>query len=72
MSIAYRMTSAYGGIEILRIDERKGQVHWRYGGERKEHRTQLYYSATQGPYFKVNGRREYLSEYLKTYGFPAF
>lgn len=72
MSIAYKMTSAFGGIEILHIDERNGHVYWRYSKEAKEHKSQLYYSATQGKYFKINGKREYLYEFIRTYGFPAF
>ena len=66
--VAYKPTSAFGGIEVMKV---KDKVTWRYSGEKRLHESTLYYSATLGPYFKINGKREYLAEYMRTYGFKV-
>ena len=68
MAIAVKSTSAFSGIEILDIENgREDKVIWRYFGEKKKHKSIIYFTVKSGrAYFKINGRREYLDEYMRT------
>lgn len=69
-AIAFKATSAFGGISILDIDQRTMRIEWAYddmGELGKVHRSVLYSTVRSGRYyFKVNGRREYLDDYMRT------
>lgn len=69
MAIAYKSDSAFGGIEILDIEYGiNDKVVWRmnHGKPGKIHRSIIYNTVRSGrAYFKVNGRREYLDEYMR-------
>lgn len=64
--IAGKATSAWGGIEIIDIEHGINDfVIWRWSNESKLHKSRAYYDSKRGAYFKVNGRREYLDEYMR-------
>lgn len=69
MVIAVKSDSAFGGIEILDIEYGiNDKIIWRYnhGTPGKKHTSIIYYTVKSGrAYFKVNGRREYLDEYMR-------
>jgi len=69
-AIAFKATSAFDGISILDIDDREMKVEWAHdymGKLGKVHRSILYTTARSGRYyFKVNGRREYLDDYMRS------
>ena len=58
---------AYGvGIEIVGFDYGvKDYVKWRYAGEKKIRRNIVYYSSSGEPYFKSNGSKHYLNEFMR-------
>ena len=68
--IAGKAWTNTGGIAIYDIVNEYHETYvlwkWDYGGSKKErlHKSKVY---TEGerPYFKVNGRREFLDEYMK-------
>lgn len=66
-AIAFKPTSAFGGISILDIDQRTMRIEWAYddmGKLGKVHKSVLYSTVKSGRfYFKVNGRREFLDDY---------
>lgn len=66
-AIAIKMTSAFGGIAILEIDQNRMKVKWAYddmGKLGKIHASTLDSTVRSGRFFfKVNGHREYLDEF---------
>lgn len=67
-AIAVKSISAFGGIEILDIEYGVNDaVIWRtnYGTPGKTRRSRIYYTKNGRPYFKMNGHREYLDEYMR-------
>ena len=63
--IAFRGRNNYGGIEILQCDGERVVARDNYGKPERAHSAKIRYNAKGDPYFKHNGRREYLSEYLR-------
>jgi hypothetical protein len=54
---------------ILIIDVLYGiedKIVWKYSFENKIHKSKLYTTTTDRSYFLINGRREYLEEYIRT------
>ena len=41
------------------------RIAWKYSFEDKIHKTKIYTTATDRSYFLINGKREYLEEYLR-------
>lgn len=73
-AIAYKATSAFSGIEILDIEYGiNDKVIWCNtvdGKQGKKHSSIIYWTSYSGgnrsrAYFKVNGRREYLDDYMR-------
>lgn len=66
-AIAVKGMTNFGGMAIYDIDG--DYVKWGYEfGNKKEkiHTSKIYYTVSSGrPYFKVNGRREYLDEFMR-------
>ena len=54
-----------GGIEIMYADSDKVIARDNYGTPRRAHGAKVRYNAKGEPYFKHNGRREYLRDYLR-------
>ena len=53
------------GIEVLGFDYGANDyVKWRWTGEKKVHRNIVYYTTKGRPYFKNNGSRHYLDEFM--------
>lgn len=63
--IACKPCSNWGGIEILQCDSDKVLVRDNYGKPRKAHSAQIRYNAKGDPYFKHNGKREYIRDYMR-------
>lgn len=63
--IACKPMSNWGGVEILKIDDGRVVVRDNYGQPAKAHGAQVRYNAKGEPYFKHNGRREYLRDYTR-------
>lgn len=63
--IACRTKSNWGGVEILKIDNDGVVCRDNYGKPSKAHSAKIRYNAKGDAYFKHNGRREYLSEYMR-------
>lgn len=70
-AVAFKADSAFGGIAIYDIEYGiDDYVIWRYEhGESKPNKlrkSKIYYTVSSGrAYFKVNGRREYLDEFMR-------
>ena len=60
-----------GLIEIIDIEHSiEDKVVWRYVGESRIHKCEVYYGSSYGgrtswPYFNVNGRRKYLKDFMR-------
>ena len=63
--IACKPMSNWGGIEIMYADSDKVIARDNYGTPRRAHGAKVRYNAKGEPYFKHNGRREYLRDYLR-------
>ena len=63
--IAYKPMSNWGGVEILYADGDKVIVRDNYGTPRQAHSAKVRFNANGEPYFKHNGRREYIHHYLR-------
>jgi hypothetical protein len=64
-SIASKPCSNWGGIEIMDINDDRVIVRDNYGKPTKAHHSKVRYNANGDPYFKHNGRREYLRDYIR-------
>lgn len=69
--VAGKMFSAYGGIDIYDIIWQYGEQYviwrWNFGKDKERiHKSKAYMNARDGrAYFIVNGRREFLDEYMR-------
>lgn len=63
--IACKPMSNWGGIEIMYADSDKVIARDNYGTPRRAHGAKVRYNVKGEPYFKHNGRREYLRDYLR-------
>ena len=67
-TMAIRFMTPFHAIEILDVEYGiNDKIVWRYSGEKTKHKSIIYYTTkSDRAYFKVNGRREYLDEYMRT------
>lgn len=69
--VAGKMFSTYGGIDIYDTIYQYGEPYvvwrWNFGKDKERiHKSKIYTKATDGrAYFIVNGRREFLDEYMR-------
>ena len=63
--IAYKPFSNHGGVEILQCNDEHVLVRDNYGTPSKAHSSKIRFNAKGEPYFKHNGRREYMHDYLR-------
>ena len=69
-AIAFKSTSAFGGMAIYDFEYGiNDYVIWGYefdGKPEKKRRSKIYYTKTSDrAYFKNNGRREYLDDFMR-------
>lgn len=63
--IAFKPFSSHGGVEILQCNDDRVLIRDNYGKPSKPHSSKIRYNAKGNPYFKHNGKREYLQDYVR-------
>lgn len=62
----YKPIMAGLGIEVVGFDYGTNDyVKWRWTGEKKIHRNIVYFTSSGRAYFKNNGSRHYLDEFMR-------
>lgn len=62
--IAVLALSNWGGLEITELNDEYVSMRFNFGSPSRVHRRKLY-ANTKGAYFKINGRRYYLDDFME-------
>ena len=61
--IASLALSNWGGLEIVELNDEYVSMRFNFGSPSRVHRRKSYTNA-KGVYFKINGRRYYLNDFM--------